>query len=120
MIVEVKTCGRCGSEAIRKNSHTTGRPKDHCRACNHQRPLHATAPARAARYAQCRSAAGRARFAAGDRAPDGRGADDGGEAGEKKALAVSAPPAVPVRRRPRLEFDALWSFVGCKARKVWL
>ena len=33
---------------------------------------------------------------------------------------MSVPPAVPVRRRPRLEPDELWSFVGCKARKGWL
>lgn len=52
MILEVKRCDVCGSEAIRKNGHSGGRPKYQCRACHHQGPLHPTAPARAARYAQ--------------------------------------------------------------------
>ena len=52
MLVAIKTCGACGSEAIRKNGHWSGRPKYQCRACNHQGPLQPTAPARAARYAQ--------------------------------------------------------------------
>ena len=52
MITELKLCGKCGSEQIRKNGHSGGRAKYHCRVCNYQGYFVPAAPARAARYAQ--------------------------------------------------------------------
>lgn len=52
MVTEIKVCGKCRSEEIRKNGHSGGRAKYHCRACDHQGCFAPAAPARVARYAQ--------------------------------------------------------------------
>lgn len=52
MIQTTLCCGKCGSNALRKNGHSKGNAKYLCTSCRHQAVFEPAAPRKAAQYTQ--------------------------------------------------------------------
>ena len=114
------TCRRCGSANLRKNGRTaTGQQKFHCKGCNAYGTLDTKDQERAHKRATVEKLAL-------ERLSQRASARTTGMSRMTVAAIlknVQTPigqTIQPLRERPMLELDELWSFVASKDNKVWI
>lgn len=114
------TCRRCGSAALRKNGRApTGQQKFHCKDCNFYGTLDTKEHERSAHQAvACKLHTERLSQRAIARTTDISRMTIAKAI--KKVVVPIGQTIEPLRERPILELDELWSFVAKRGQKVWI